>query len=372
MLSFAVPRKVHLQSMGCCLLASLVPASGWGELVTSPFNYWDPTVIISQAGDSHCLPRALWDSSTFCVGSQKKPHSPNQQSSSSPSIVCWWDNQLQAAPELPELLWAIGRGCFFHSVANSVELLRLFVFYIFWVYLFLFYYLFYNLALIKDRGLDRIQAAKNQPESNKTNIFISLINTSIVLCCTNLAVVLHGIYAKCLILRASTVNATHEHFSEQGGVCYQALLLQRGHDPSFCRGGTEILTAYIWHTKGGSVPIPQIIPVSCELEKHVYFLIYSNLPWGKKTPTIQQYHHRHTVWWYQNYIVIYFFSWFSTHSSSEAWKNRELHKLWIIPSGDHWTFWLSLGWNNNSRVKHIPDRTKCFMLRQRYLKGKIN
>lgn len=126
MLSFAVPRKVHLQSMGCCLLASLVPASGWGELVTSPFNYWDPTVIISQAGDSHSLPRALWDSSTFCVGSQKKPHSPNQQSSSSPSIVCWWDNQLQAAPELPELLWAIGRGCFFHSVADSVELLRAF------------------------------------------------------------------------------------------------------------------------------------------------------------------------------------------------------------------------------------------------------
>lgn len=67
---------------------------------------------------------------------------------------------------------------FFHSVADSVELLKPFS--ILWFYLCLFYYLFYILVLIEDIGLDRIQSCKNQPGSNKTNIFISLINTSIV------------------------------------------------------------------------------------------------------------------------------------------------------------------------------------------------
>lgn len=138
-----------------------------------------------------------------------------------------------------------------------MELLKAFYLLYFWVYFFfLFYYLFYDLALIKDRGLDRIQAEKkNNPKAIKPIFLFHWLTLPSFLCYTNFAVILLGIFAKskCLILRASTVNAAHEQFSELGGVCYQALLLQRGHDPSFCRGGIEILTAYLWHTKAGNV-----------------------------------------------------------------------------------------------------------------------
>lgn len=101
----------------------------------------------------------------------------------------------------------------------------------------------------------KLQKKKTSLKAIKPIFLFHWLTLPLFLFYTNLAVILHGVYAKpkCLILRASTVKAAHEQFSEQGGVCYQALLLQRGRDPSFCRGGIEILTAYLWHTKGGNV-----------------------------------------------------------------------------------------------------------------------
>lgn len=147
---------------------------------------------------------------------------------------------------------------------------------------------------------------------------------------------------KSLLLRASAVKATLDKFSEQGGGCHQALLrqqrpwtfiLQRGH------WDFDSLSLAHKGRKCSSVPSPQIIPASCELEKHVYFIFYLNLPWGgrkKKKNTAQKDNKTvppppHGVWWYHNYITEYFFNRLSPLAWSEACKPPEIHGLPSFP-----------------------------------------
>lgn len=187
---------------------------------------------------------------------------------------------------------------------------------------------------------------------------------------------------KSLLLRASAVKATLDKFSEQGGGCHQALLrqqrpwtfiLQRGH------WDFDSLSLAHKGRKCSSVPSPQIIPASCELEKHVYFIFYLNLPWGgrkkKKTQhkkTTKQYHHHHMVCGgttiiLQNIFLTDFPLWLGLRLASllKFMGYHHSHLEFFRLFGSIWD-----RWKNN--FKCIPERLKYFTLRQTFLKGDIN
>lgn len=74
----------------------------------------------------------------------------------------------------------------------------------------------------------KLQKKKTSLKAIKPIFLFHWLTLPLFLFYTNLAVILHGVYAKpkCLILRASTVKAAHEQFSEQGGVSIK---------PCFCK-----------------------------------------------------------------------------------------------------------------------------------------
>lgn len=184
----------------------------------------------------------------------------------------------------------------------------------------LVYYLFCILALIEDIGLDRIQGCKNQPGSNKPSIFISLINTSIVSLLYQLSIYLTWCVCICKIQASApeSIYCKGNTWAVQWarrGLLSSPASAKRPWTFVLWRGHWDFDSLSLGHKgrKCSSIPSPQIIPVSCELEKHVYFLFYSDLPWEKNPkPTVPS--PPHGVQWYHNYIAHYFFNWLSAHS----------------------------------------------------------
>lgn len=144
-------------------------------------------------------------------------------------VMCWWDNQLQSVPQLPDRARLSNR----HSVIFFILLLilwnfrRLFIFYAF-IFVSVLLLILYHSSNWRHRTW---QAAKNSLEAIKP-VFLFLWLTLLLFdFYTNLAVILHAVYiyakSKSLLLRACTVKATFDKCIEQGGFCCRALLLQQ-------------------------------------------------------------------------------------------------------------------------------------------------
>lgn len=144
-------------------------------------------------------------------------------------ITCWWDNQLQSAPQLPDRAHLSYRHSVIFSFCFWFFGTLVGFLYFMLLYLCLFYCLFYIIALIEDTGLDRLQ--KNSLEAIKPVFLFHWLTLLLFDFYTNLAVILHAVYiyakSKSLLLRACTVKATLDKCTEQGGFCCRALLLQQ-------------------------------------------------------------------------------------------------------------------------------------------------